>query len=359
MLKKTFDGFISYMQILDENGNVDKDLFPKDLDDKTILDMYKYMNLARAVDAKALSLQRQGRLATYAPLVGQEAEQIGSAMAMDKKDLLVPNYRQHGVMIVRGLQLKDFFVFWKGYEDGAATFKSINSLAVAVPVGTQTQHATGLAYAQKYLNTNSSVVTYIGDGGTSEGDFYEAMNFAGVMKVPLLIIIENNQWAISVPRAKQSAAQTLAQKAMAAGIEGMQVDGNDVFAVYKATKEALAKAQKSGPVLLECITYRMSMHTTSDDPTKYRSEEEVDSWKAKDPIERLKNYIIKKGIWNDSNETNMKNEQQMLIDEAVKEAEQFKPNPKDMFETVYSFMPETLKEEYDDAITSNFWIDKN
>jgi pyruvate dehydrogenase E1 component alpha subunit len=359
MLKKTFDGSISYMQILDENSNVDEDLFPKDLDDKTILDMYKYMNLTRAVDAKALSLQRQGRLATYAPLVGQEAEQIGSAMAMRKNDLLVPNYRQHGVMIVRGLELKDFYIFWKGYEEGSAAFKSINSLAVAVPVGTQTQHAAGLAYAQKYLNTGSSVVTYIGDGGTSEGDFYEAINFAGVMQVPLLVIIENNQWAISVPRNKQSAAQTLAQKAIAAGIDGMQVDGNDVFAVYKATKDALVKVQKSGPVLLECITYRMSMHTTADDPTKYRSKEDVDLWKTKDPITRLRNYIIKKGIWDDSKENNMKNEQQILIDTAVKEAEQFKPNPNNMFETVYSFMPEILKEEYDDAITSNFWINKN
>jgi pyruvate dehydrogenase E1 component alpha subunit len=359
MLKKTFDGSISYMQILDENSNVDEDLFPKDLDDKTILDMYKYMNLTRAVDAKALSLQRQGRLATYAPLVGQEAEQIGSAMAMRKNDLLVPNYRQHGVMIVRGLELKDFYIFWKGYEEGSAAFKSINSLAVAVPVGTQTQHAAGLAYAQKYLNTGSSVVTYIGDGGTSEGDFYEAINFAGVMQVPLLVIIENNQWAISVPRNKQSAAQTLAQKAIAAGIDGMQVDGNDVFAVYKATKDALVKVQKSGPILLECITYRMSMHTTADDPTKYRSKEDVDLWKTKDPITRLQNYIIKKGIWDDSKENNMKNEQQILIDTAVKEAEQFKPNPNNMFETVYSFMPEILKEEYDDAITSNFWINKN
>jgi len=359
MLKKTFEGSISYMQILDENGNVDENLFPKDLANNTIIKMYTYMNFARALDAKALSLQRQGRLATYAPLVGEEATQIGSALALSSKDFFVPNFRQHGVFLVRGIPLDKFFVFWKGYEDGSDIFKELNSLAVAVPVSTQMPHSVGLAFAQKYLNTGASVVSYIGDGGTSEGDFYESINFAGVFKVPLVAIIENNQWAISVPRGKQSAAQTLAQKAIAAGIEGLQVDGNDVFAVYKATKDALSKVQTSGPVLIECITYRMSMHTTSDDPTKYRSDDEVNLWKAKDPIARLRAYMLKKNIWSDSKDLDMKNEQAALIDEAVKKAEEFKPNPDDMFKTVYSFMPDVLQEEYDNAVAAGFWLNNS
>ncbi|MGC8572033.1 MAG: pyruvate dehydrogenase (acetyl-transferring) E1 component subunit alpha [Candidatus Micrarchaeia archaeon] len=358
MINEVFSKSISYMQIMDENGNVDESLFPSDLDSNKLIDMYKYMNLARSVDAKALSLQRQGRLATYAPLVGQEGEQIGSAMALGKNDYIVPNYRQHGTLIVRGLQLKDFYTYWKGYEDGGAVFKSINSLAVAVPVGTQTQHAAGLAYAQKYLKTNNAVVSYIGDGGTSEGDFYEAINFAGVMKVPLVVIIENNQWAISVPRSKQSAAQTLAQKAIAAGIDGIQVDGNDAVAVYKATKDAIEKVKKEGPMIIECLTYRMSMHTTSDDPTKYRSDEEVKKWASKDPIKRLGIYLRKKGIWDDSKEAAMNAEHQKMIDDAVAEAEKFKPDPSKMFSTVYSFTPEILQEEYNDAVASNFWLEE-
>jgi pyruvate dehydrogenase E1 component alpha subunit len=359
VINEVFSKSISYMQIMDENGNIDESLFSNDLNqNKLLIDMYKYMNLARNVDAKALSLQRQGRLATYAPLLGQEGEQIGSAMALGKDDYIVPNYRQHGALIVRGLQLKDFYTYWKGYEDGGSAFKSINSLAVAVPVGTQIQHAVGLAYAQKYLKTGNAVVAYIGDGGTSEGDFYEAINFGGVMKVPLVVIIENNQWAISVPRSRQSAAQTLAQKAIAAGIDCMQVDGNDAVSVYKATKDALAKVKKEGPMIIECLTYRMSMHTTSDDPTKYRSNEDVEKWKLKDPIKRIGVYLRKNGLWNDSKEATMMEEQQKMIDDAVAEAEEFKPDPKKMFDTVYSFIPEILQEEYDNAVSSNFWLEE-
>ena len=168
-------------------------------------------------------------------------------------------------------------------------------------------HAAGLAYAQKYKKVDSAVITYVGDGGTSEGDFYETLNFAGIMKVPLISIVENNQWAISVPRARQTAAQTLAQKGIAAGIESVQVDGNDVIAVYKAVKDAINLA-KDGPTLIECITYRMSMHTTADDPTKYRSEDEVAEWKDKDPISRVSIYLKKKGLWNSDLDAKMQEE---------------------------------------------------
>jgi TPP-dependent pyruvate/acetoin dehydrogenase alpha subunit len=213
-------------------------------------------------------------------------------------------------------------------------------------------HAAGIAYAQKYKGTGSSVVAYVGDGATSEGDFYEALNFAGVWNVPLVTIIENNQWAISMPRSKQSAAQTLAQKAMAAGINAIQVDGNDVLAVYKATYDALLS---NTPMVIECITYRMGLHTTSDDPSKYRSDAELAEWKAKDPMMRVRKYLEKKNLWDESFEERLAAEHAARIDGAVEKAEQFKPDPRSIFQHVYSYIPDTLKEELDEAVESNFW----
>ncbi len=354
MLSDAFEYKIEYMQILDENGNVDQSLFPKDLDDTKLVQMYKYMNFARALDAKTLSLQRQGRAVTYAPLVGEEATQIGSAMAMRADDIFVPNFRQHGVYLARGLPLELYFIYWRGFEEGGAIPKNVNGMPVIVPVGSQVPHAVGIAYAQKYEKTGNAVIVYVGDGGTSEGDFYEAMNFAGVLKIPLVIIIENNQWAISVPRSKQSAASTLAQKAVAAGIPGVQVDGNDVLAVYKAVSDAIASSS-TGPTLIECVTYRMSMHTTADDPTKYRPEQDLEEWKKKDPIDRLRKYLVAKGLWDDSKEKVMADEQLAAINDAVKKAEEFKPDPASMFENVYSYIPEVLAEEYNESKENGFW----
>ncbi len=356
MLKKVYDGSISYVQIMDEYGNVDASLRPDSLGDDKIIDMYKWMSYARALDTKVLSLQRQGRAATYAPLVGQEAEQIGSALAMRKQDYFVPNFRQHGVYLARGYPLDTFFLYWKGYEEGAVVGKEYNALPPIVPVATQTLHAAGIAYAQKFGKTNAVVVTYVGDGGTSEGNFYESLNFAGEFNLPLVTIIENNEWAISEPEKNQTAAPTLAQKAIGAGIPGVQVDGNDVIGVYKVVSDAIANAAAGkGPMLIEALTYRMSMHTTADDPTKYRDDKEVTAWKPRDPILRVKTYLTKKNLWNDKLEQQMADEQLKKIDEAVDKAEQFKPDPRSMFEHVYSFMPETLKQEEDAAIAENFW----
>ena len=215
-------------------------------------------------------------------------------------------------------------------------------------------HAVGIAFAFKRAKSDAAVVAYVGDGGTSEGDFYEALNFAGVWKVPLVVIIENNQWAISVPRSRQTAAQTLAQKGIAAGIRCVQVDGNDVLAVYKATSEAIAGAA-GGPTLIECVTYRMSMHTTADDPTKYRSDADVAEWQKKDPIARVKAYLMQKGLWNEDMEKKTGEEQLAQIDSALEKAEQFKPDPKSMFENVYSFMPDELKADEEEAAKANFW----
>jgi pyruvate dehydrogenase E1 component alpha subunit len=356
LIKRVYNGSIDYIQILDEFGTLDMSIFPKDVNDSKIIEMYKWMSFARALDAKSLSLQRQGRAVTYAPLLGQEATQIGSAMAMGDNDFFVPNFRQHGVFLVRGLPLDAFFVYWRGYEEGEVIGRKVNALPYIVPVATQLPHAVGIAFASKYKNKGSVVVAYVGDGGTSEGNFYEALNFAGILKAPLVVIIENNGWAISEPTSRQTVAQTLAQKAVAAGIPGMQVDGNDVIAVYKATKDAIANANAgNGPTVIECMTYRMSMHTTADDPSKYRDEKDVDVWKGKDPLTRVRSYLTKKNLWNDSMEKQMGDEQLKLMDDAIEKSEKFKGDPKSMFTTLYSFMPDILKEEMDAAVDANFW----
>ncbi|MDE1827969.1 MAG: pyruvate dehydrogenase (acetyl-transferring) E1 component subunit alpha [Candidatus Micrarchaeota archaeon] len=353
-MKRVFQGAVDNIQILDENGDIDASLFPSGLDDKKILEMYRYMSFARALDAKCLSLQRQGRAVTYAPLIGEEATQVGSAMAMRAGDLFVPNFRQHAVYLVRGLPLEIMFLYWRGFEEGAAIPKEVGGFPYIVPVSSQMPHAAGIAFAQKYNKKDVAVLAYVGDGGTSEGDFYEALNFAGVFKLPMVAIIENNQWAISVPRSKQSAAETLAQKGFAAGIRCVQVDGNDVIAVYKVISEAIANA-KDGPTLIECVTYRMSMHTTADDPTKYRDPAEVEIWKARDPIDRVRKYLSKKALWSLELEKAMGEEQLKIIDEAVAKAEAFKPDPKSMFENVYGYMPQVLQDELDDSVANNFW----
>lgn len=354
MQKPVFSAEIDYIQVMDENGNVDQALFPKSLTDDKITSIYRYMCFARAFDEKALSLQRQGRAVTFAPLVGQEATQIGSAAAMRPDDLFVPNFRQHGVFLTRGMPLDTAMLYWRGFEEGNYIPKVVGGFPVCVPVGSQMIHAAGAAFAQKYNKTAAAVVVYVGDGGTSEGDFYEALNFAGVFKSPLVVIIENNQWAISVPRSRQTAAETLAQKGIAAGIRCVQVDGNDAMAVFKATSEAITDSA-NGPTVIECITYRMSMHTTADDPTKYRSDDEVTMWRARDPIERMRKYLISRSMWTDEMESHMKDEQKAMIDAAVAKSEEFKPDPKSMFEHVYSFIPDILQEELDAAVAANFY----
>ncbi len=316
--------------------------------------MYKLMVLTRAYDNKILSLQRQGRTATFAPGFGEEAAQVGSASAMRPNDIFVPAFRQSGVYLTRGFPMDLYLLYWIGYEEGNVVPENVRGMPMAVPVSTQMPHAAGIAYAQKYKGSDSAVVAYVGDGGTSEGDFAEALNLAGVWKAPLVAIIQNNQWAISMPRKKQSAAETLAQKAFAAGINGVQVDGNDVVAVYKATREAISNA-RDGPTLIECVTYRMGMHTTSDDPTKYRSDEETAAWAKKDPILRVKAYLEGKGLLSDAIDKEIEEDNSKIIDSWVEKAESFKPDPTSMFTNVYSFMPEILSAELEESKASDFW----
>jgi len=338
---------LKMFQILDEEGNVVNEKSIPKLTDDDIRKMYYWMVLARKWDEVAWKLQREGRLLTFAPLIGQEASQVGSAYAMEKDDWMFPMYRDNGAMILRGMPMEQLFQYWAGDERGLKIPDNVNIFTLAIPVGTQIPHAVGFAWGMKLQKKKVVAVVYFGEAATSKGDFHEGLNFAGVFKVPLVAICENNQYAISVPRSRQTASETIAQKATAYGFEGIQVDGNDVFAVYKVTKDALNKARDGkGATLIECYTYRIGAHTTADDPTRYRSAEEVEYWKKRDPIDRLRKFMIKKKIWSDSDEQKLLEEVEKKVNEAVKKAEAVEePKPEDMFNYVYDKPTEQLRQQ--------------
>lgn len=346
--KKVASFEIKYLQVLDEKGNVDKKLEPN-LNQQELKQLYRLLVLTRAFDNIALQLQREGRIGTYASVRGQEA-QVGSAFAMKPNDWMFPSFREHGVFITRGTPLKLLFTHWGGSEEGNRLPEDQHNMTVSIPVGTHLLHAVGAGWAAKLKGDSAASVVYFGDGATSEGDFHEALNFAGVFQTPTVFICQNNQWAISIPRSKQTRAETLAQKAIAYGIQGIQVDGNDVLAQYVAAKKALDDARAGkGPTFIECITYRMGAHTTADDPTRYRTEEELKEWEKKDPITRFQIYLKKKGAWTKEFEKETQEQAEKEVLNAVKEYEaQPKPEPTEMFKYVYSQMTPNLIEQLEE-----------
>ncbi len=309
--------------------------------------LYRWMVTARIFDERALALQRQGRLGTYAPLSGQEAAQVGSAYALNPEDWMFPSYREHVVQVMRGQRWLDVLTYWGGSEEGNRIPEGVNNFTISIPIATQILHATGAAWAAKIKGDKTCAIVYFGDGATSEGDFHEGLNFAGVFKAPVVFFCQNNQYAISVPRTKQTASKTIAQKAIAYGIEGVQVDGNDIFAVYKATKDALEKARNGGgPTLIEAVTYRLSHHTTADDWTRYRPAEEVEMWKQKDPIKRLKLYLERQGLWSADDEAKLLEEAKNEIAQTVAQYEALpKRDIEDIFKYMYAEMPWNLQEQ--------------
>ncbi len=328
---------VKHLRILDEKGNADPALAPP-LSDEELKRMYELLVLSRTFDQRALNLQREGRLGTYPSFLGQEASQVGSAFAAEKSDWLFPTFRESGVYVAIGCPLHLLFQYWAGDERGMRMPDNLNVFPLSIPVGTQIVHAAGAAMAAKYRKDGAGVLVYFGDGGSSRGDFHEGLNMAGVFKLPVVFLCQNNQWAISMPRDRQTAAQTIAQKAWAYGFEGIQVDGNDVFAVYKATRDALMKAKGGGgPTLIECFTYRMADHTTSDDASRYRTKEETETWKARDPIFRLRLFMEKKSLWSDAYQKEVEARSKTLVDEAQKKAEAIAlPDPRDMFTYTYA-----------------------
>ena len=334
------------LQILDEKGTVNTELKPE-LHEKDLIQMYKFMIFSRIADEKAFSLQREGRMRTYAQLKGQEAAQIGSSYALRDDDWVFPGYRDLGAMVVRGMPLEYIFLYWMGNEEGSRVPDDVNVFPISIPVGSQIPIGVGFSNAVKLKKEKAVTLIYFGDGATSGGDFHEGMNLAGVFKTPTVFFCENNQWAISVPRYRQTASRTIAQKAIAYGFNGIQVDGNDLFAVYAATKEAVEKAAKGeGPTLIEAYTYRISDHTTADDATRYRNENEVKMWTKRDPVKRLKLYLKSNGFLDNTLENNIKKEAEKWVDNAVKKAEAIPAYmPEDIFKYTYAKLPWHLQEE--------------
>lgn len=349
-MKTVFEGKINFLQILDKDGKADKSLDPN-LPKETLDKMYRLMVLARIWDRKNVALQRTGRMFTYAPVEGQEAIVVGSGLAISKDEWVFPTYRETFLYHIRGAPLDRVNLGWMGYEDGLKLDKKMNSFPLAIPIGTQLVHAVGAAYALRMQKSNSVCLAYGVDGSSSEGDFHDALNFAGVWNTPNVFLISNNGWAISVRRKMQTHSETIAQKALAYGINGLQVDGNDILAVHKAVKDAVAfaKSPKGGPTLIEAVTYRMGPHTTADDPKKYRNEEEVAYWKDRDPIKRLQIYLKEKGIWNERYETRLQEECTRSVEEAVLISEKFKADPKDIFKFVYEKMTKNVEEQMNEC----------
>jgi pyruvate dehydrogenase E1 component alpha subunit len=343
---------VDYLSILDEHGNVDKDVEP-DLPEELLLKLHRAMLLGRRFDERMLILQRQGRIGTFGPIKGQEASQIGTIAVLKSEDWLVPAFREMAAELYRGKPMENVLLNYAGYNEGAYIPESINNLPIAIPVASQTLHAVGIAYGIKYRGQNQIVMTFFGDGATSEGDFHEAMNFAGVFQTPLIFVCQNNQWAISIPRAKQTASKTLAQKALAYGVPCIQVDGNDILAVYTAAKEAADRARSGkGPTMLENVTYRMSVHTTADDPTRYRTDEQVEEWAKRDAITRFQKYLTTKGLLSDDRIDALEEEIKAEIKEAEDRFdEQVKKlgDPLDMFNHVFAELPPTLVEQKDEV----------
>ena len=308
-----------------------------------LLALYRGMVLTRAFDLKAVSLQRTGRLGTYAVSLGQEAVAVGIASAMRQEDVLLPSYRDNGTLLWRGTKMEEILLFWGGDERGNLSSGPAHDFPYCIPVGSQAPQAAGVAYAFKLRKEPRVAVCLFGDGATSKGDVWEAMNFSGVHKLPLLFVANNNQWAISVPLKLQTASQTLAQKAIAAGFTGEQVDGNDVIAVRAAAEEAIAQARAGGgPRLIEALTYRLSDHTTADDAARYRPPEEVQTRWKEEPIARLRAYLVSQKAWGKAQEEELAAECQKEIEAAIERYLASSPRaPETMFDHLYAELPRT------------------
>jgi pyruvate dehydrogenase E1 component alpha subunit len=339
---------IDYLSILNEYGELDEALDPK-IPEDILLKLYHFMLLGRRFDERLLSLQRQGRIGTFPPISGQEAAHLGAVAELRQSDWMVPAFRETAAELWRGRTMESVILYNNGYNEGIDIPEGRNDLPISVPVASQILHAVGLGWSIKYRQKDDVVITFFGDGATSEGDFHEGLNFAGVFQIPVIFVCQNNQWAISVPLSKQTRSKTLAQKALAYGLPGIQVDGNDILAVYAAAREAVERARSGGgPTMIECVTYRLTMHTTADDPKRYRTDEEVEQWKKKEPLLRFQKYLLNKEILSDriieKTEAEVKEKIQSAVDRAE---EQIKTigDPLDMFNHAFAELPPPLIEQ--------------
>jgi 2-oxoisovalerate dehydrogenase E1 component alpha subunit len=345
---------IQYTQFLDPSGSVVQEPLPPFAQDPgALISLYQLMVLTRAFDAKAIALQRTGQLGTYPPSLGQEAVGAGVGCAMRPEDVLVPSYREQAAQLARGVTMTEMLLYWGGDERGSDFKNPREDFPICVPIGSHACHAVGVATAFKLRHQPRVAVCMCGDGATSRGDFYESINLAGVWKLPVVFVVSNNQWAISVPRRAQSAAETLAQKALGAGFAGEQVDGNDVIAVRWALERSLEQARSGGgPTLVEALTYRLHSHTTADDASRYRADAEVSAHWTQDPIARMRRYLNRLGLWG------KEDEQQWLHEciERVRSAEEAylatpPQEPTAMFDYLYQNLPTALVEQRTSLLT--------
>lgn len=336
---------IYYHQMLKPNGKIIRSIPDFVKNPETLIGFYRSMCRTRAFDTKAIALQRRGQLGTYASSMGQEAIGTAIGFCMNTEDVLVPAYREYAAQFLRGVRMQDILLYWGGNENGMNFNDAKNDFPICVPIASQVPQAVGVAYAIRLRRENRVVVCVLGDGATSKGDFYEAINAAGTWDLPIVFVVSNNQWAISLPRKSQSRAETLAQKAIAAGFVGEQVDGNDVIALYDRLEKALTKARNGrGPTLIEALTYRLSDHTTADDASRYRSKRELaEQWRL-EPLKRLRNYLTNQGNWSEQEESRLQSEYQHEIDAAVEEyLETPAQSAESMFDYLYANLPESLK----------------
>lgn len=346
---------LELQQVIKPTGELVEEMEPEIPKDE-LRRLYRLMVLTRNLDIRGLQLQRQGRIAFYIGCLGQEAAHIGSTYALKPEDWVFPAYREVGSMLVRGITLNQildqYFANSEDIEKGRQLtnligLKSVNYVTGSAPLATQIPHAVGLALAAKLHGDPIVSLVYFGDGATSENDFHAGMNFAGVFKTPTVFLCQNNHWAISVPVERQTASETIAIKAEAYGFEGVRVDGNDILAVYRTTKEAAEKARRGrGPTLIEAVTYRMGPHSSSDDPKRYRSEAELAEWQKRDPLIRFRKYLELKRLWAEADEKKVQDETNQEIDQAIQHAEKLpKPALETLFTDVYAQMPWHLEEQ--------------
>lgn len=350
---KTVASFeIKYQQYLDPEGKLIQKKLPAFAEVAELLKMYRMMTFVRVFDAKAIALQRTGQLGTYASCLGHEATHVAIGAAMRPEDAFFPMYREYGAQFWRGVKPHEVLLFWGGDERGNNFSGPRHDFPWCVPIATQFHHATGAALAFKLREEKRVAVAVIGDGGTSQGDFYESLNAAGAWRLPAVYVICNNRWAISVPLSAQTACQTLAQKAIAGGFEGLQVDGNDVIAVREAMEYALDKARSGkGPTLIEALTYRLSDHTTADDASRYRSKEEVEQAKRQEPLIRIRNYLMSIGAWDAQQEERLQAECAAQVDAEVQIYKAAgKPPVASMFDHLFAHLPDNLIAEREAAV---------
>jgi pyruvate dehydrogenase E1 component alpha subunit len=350
---------IEYIQILDEQGKLDTKLAKDTLSDEDVLFLYEQMSISRHYDEIAFKLQRSGRMGTYPQNKGQEAGPAGAGFAVRKHaegSWLVPCYRENLALFLNGLPMEHILLHWMGDERGNQIPEGVNITPISIPIGTHPLHGAGLAWALKYRGNEKKQVSvsFFGDGATSEGDVHEALNFASALKVPAIFFCQNNRWAISVPIEKQMGSETVVQKACAYGIKGVQIDGNDIFASFKATRDAIELAVKENkPTLIEAVTYRLGDHTTADDARRYRDQAELDEWMKKDPLIRTRKYLESKKLWDDAKQSELEAKAKEIVSKVVKNAEGIEaPTTDDIFNYTFAEVPAQLAKQRDTLRTT-------